>query len=38
MEKAALRQAEGRVGDGTGSPISVSEQAGLAVPATDEAA
>ena len=38
MEQAALRQVEGRVGDGTGSPISVSDEAGLSVPAAGEAA
>jgi NADH-quinone oxidoreductase subunit F len=38
IEKAALRQPEGRVGHGTGVPISISEEVGLSVPATGEAA
>ena len=38
IEKAARLQADARVSDGTGGPISVSGEAGLSVPATGEAA
>jgi NADH-quinone oxidoreductase subunit F len=38
IEQAARRQAAERVSGGTGFPVSVSEQAGLAVPATGDAA
>jgi NADH-quinone oxidoreductase subunit F len=38
IEKAARLQADARVDGGTGAPISVSEEAGLAVPASGEAA
>jgi hypothetical protein len=37
-QQAARLRADGRVAGGTGFPVSVSDQAGLAVPATGDAA
>jgi NADH-quinone oxidoreductase subunit F len=38
IENAARLRAPGRVDDGTGAPIAISDEAGLSVPATGEAA